>query len=121
MDPVLPMMIHLGVEVIDGSECEHFVRDEGLERVHMYFKTSKDCLSGTEKEWSPRRLVHEDVTEGKVTTTMTYDITDFTAVQDFPAAEFTLDSISQGLVHEECERFVGGFPYVHLFHYYVRV
>ena len=107
--PALPAMVHLGTELIDGTNCDHYVRDIGIERVHVYFNGKV-----------PVRLRHESVDEGgESTDTMSYDITNFEEVAEGgKGMDFDMPG---GWDHEGCERFVGGFPYLHLFHYYLRV
>jgi hypothetical protein len=128
--PQLPLMVLLGFELIDGLECAHWVRDDGDERVHVYYSPPSGSCSGDNAGgeadgglWTPRRLIHESVDFGVATKLMTYDFTDFEALDNEETTQqryFTLNSIEDGLVEAECERFIGGFPYIHLFHYYLR-
>jgi len=107
---VLPKMIEIGEEVVGGRDCVHWVRDEGVERVHMWW--DKDRGGG------PVRLTHEHVGEDGVSeATMSYDVSAWTE----GVGDFGLEGVEGGWTHEKCERFVGGFPYVHLWHSYLRV
>lgn len=110
MPPIeLPKMIDIGETEISGKECTHWVRDEGTERIHMWF---------TKEEGTPMRLTHEHVGEDGVSEpTMTYDIKDFTE----GVGDFGLEGVEGDWKHENCERFVGGWPWMHLWHYYWRV
>ena len=137
--PTIPKAVHVGTETLasvgggggtTSVTANHFVRDEGHSRVHMYF----DVASGL-----PLRLLHEDVEEGSgvATATMTYDFADVQLLSDEQLSAMTLPQKQQqqqqqqdgknpwqlpgGFTHETCERHVGGFPYLHLFHYYLRV
>lgn len=135
----LPRMVHLGVEVIEGVEMQHWVRDSGVERVHVY----------ADAEGLPRRLITQDVVrdggggegEGEAVTTMTYAVTAIREVKQWTKEAWELgggrgDVVwvkGRGLGEVEvevggskgqgqyCENFQGGFPYIHLFHWYLRI
>jgi len=62
------------------------------------------------------RLIQEATENGNSIPMLTYDYKDVTLG---PPAD-SLFEITQGYNHHSCERFVGGFPYLHIFHYFVR-
>ena len=97
----------LMVEVIDGVSCNHFLHEDFETQVHMYF----DSTNG-----APVRLVHESVENGVCTTLMTYD---YSAVVLGPSSAETF-KIPDPHTHINCTRHNGGFPYIHIFHYFVR-
>ena len=118
--PLLPKMIVLPDELIDGVVCNHYVRDEVGERFHVYFTTDD------RGNHVPRRLVAEEVDSGSggATVLMTYDYVDFKigGVDHNDKDYWDVARITDGrLVKEDCERHIGGFPYLHLFHYFFRV
>ena len=106
--PELPKtMTFQDIVKIDGRDCEHWVEDLGVERVHVY-------QSVDTKE--PVRLVDESVEDSVSTPLMTYDFKNFK--QGEP--EKTAFALPAPYTHKKCQRHVGGFPYLHLFHYYLR-
>ena len=126
----LPRMVHLGVEVVEGAELQHWVRDSGVERVHVY----------VDADGLPRRLVTQDVVggegQGEAVTTMTYVVTAIEEVKQWRNNAWELGSGGEGEVvwvkgrglgeaeggqGVYCENFQGGFPYIHLFHWYLRI
>jgi len=93
---------------IDGKACEHWVHDLGVERVHIY-QTADTKL--------PFRLMDESVEDGgQVTPLMTYD---FKNVQLGPQDEASFQ-LPKPYTHKKCTRHIGGWPYLHVFHWYLR-
>ena len=64
----------------------------------------------------PVRLVDESMYDGVVTPLMTYDVT-YQNLGAQPEADFQLPPEYS---HKSCTRHVGGFPYIHAFHHYLR-
>ena len=65
----------------------------------------------------PRRLVNEAIEPGgEATPLMTYDLL---ALEQVAPAESVFD-LPAPWEHKTCERQVGGFPYLHVFHHFVR-
>ena len=65
----------------------------------------------------PRRLVNEALELGGETTPlMTYDLLE---LEQVAPAESVFD-LPVPWEHKTCERQVGGFPYLHVFHHFVR-
>jgi hypothetical protein len=120
-----------GGDVIDGAACEHWVDDLGLNRVHVWACPAIDGGEGGESGESklssgslwPRRVLDEQVDPGGVSVPlMTYD---FTQLRVNAAAAQVLDAPSTFDVPppygwRSCARNIGGFPYLHVFHHYVR-
>ena len=109
-EPTLPAATHVGSAVHGGVPAEHYIHDIGVERVHMYF--SHDL---------PLALVHEqyNITTGAATALMTYEYSDVQVVEDGDWEEEAFDVPGYG--RSECELHVGGYPYMHLWHHYLRV
>lgn len=109
--PLLPALIHIGGSVISSADTNHFVHATSLERTHMYFAGDV-----------PVRLLHEDVSQGGdvATALMTYDYEDVALVGEGGFEEGVWE-LGGDWTREKCELHVGGFPYVHLWHWYLRV
>lgn len=105
---------YLGQEVVAGEEgeqdvlCDHWLYSEYNDRIHIYM----DAATG-----APRRLMQVYEPEpDKAKPMLTYDYTDVVlGKQD--EDDFALP---EGYSHQQCTRHVGGFPYLHVFHYFVK-
>lgn len=97
----------LKVAVIDGVSCNHFLHEDFETQVHMYF----DRVSG-----APVRLIQESVENGVCTTLMSYD---YSSVVLGPSS-VEMFKIPDPHTHINCTRHNGGFPYIHIFHSFVR-
>merc|ERR1711934_812162 len=84
-----------GTKTVRGTECHHWTDGKGDSKVD-YFETVE--------ERRPLQLL---------TPAMSYDFIKFTAGPPDPAV-FDIDS-------RQCEEQVGGFPYVHVWHYFIRM
>ncbi|KAJ1452847.1 hypothetical protein M885DRAFT_525799 [Pelagophyceae sp. CCMP2097] len=100
----------VGTAQIDGRPHDHWLAEvPGYERSHAYF----DAETG-----APRRLVHEAVNaSGDYVTIMTYDILDFR----FEAPAESLFELESPWASDSCNRHVGGWAYLHLFHHYFSI
>ena len=96
-----------GVQTIDEMVVMYFLHEEGDIRLHMYF----DKETG-----APRRLLEEAVEDGTSVPMLTYDYSDVA----LGPPEETMFEIPEPFTHGSCDRHVGGFPYIHAFHYFVR-
>jgi len=92
---------------------DYYLHQDFETRVHMYFRQ--------DTHW-PVRVVQEAVTAGEgdepgVSVPMlTYEYTDVElGAPDAGHFELPLPHL-----HEHCDRHVGGFPYIHAFHYFVK-
>lgn len=109
--PMLPQDARRVVDnVIDGSLVEHWIVNvDNIEQSHIYIDA---------KLHIPRRLVQEIREDGEnFVPIMTYDFLDFELV--VPAE--TVFTLSPPWNDENCSRHIGGWPYIHLFHHYLRV
>ena len=64
-----------------------------------------------------RRLTNENWVDGRWVALMTYDILDFEEVA--PSEDAV--ALDAPWTHKTCDRHVGGWPYLHLFHHYLAV
>jgi hypothetical protein len=94
-------------EVIDGVPCHYFLFEEHDTRVHIYL----DAVTG-----APVRLLQEATDSGVSTPMLTYDYSN--VVLGAPAED--VFALPASFSHESCGRHVGGFPYLHIFHYFVK-
>ena len=110
-----------GTEDIDGVACDHWVDDLGANRIHIYMAPSP-ANKGNERV--PRRLTDEQVLDGESVPLMTYDWKDLVvgpiADNNGAAATQTWFDIPQPYDWRSCSRYLGGFPYLHIFHHYLR-
>ena len=93
----------------EGTVCSYWtVEVQGLSRVHVYMNA---------KTGFPVRVTEEWIEDGNVVPLMTYTFKNFR--NEAPSPEtFELE---QGFTAKTCERHVGGFPYIHIFHTYLRL
>jgi len=116
--PDIEDAVYVGIDVIDGVECHHFAHDDHDTKVHMYMAVG---------DGSPVRLVQESATseveqssDGDAdivyTPMLTYDYSEVM----LEAPEDSLFDLPEPHQHSTCVRHVGGFPYLHIFHYFVR-
>ena len=96
-----------GTEMIEGVECNYFLHEDYDVRIHMYFAVDNGA---------PVRLVQEGTANGVSTPLLTYDYSD---VLLGPPDDSWFE-IPAPYEHSSCSRHAGGFPYLHVFHYFVR-
>lgn len=100
-------------EKIDGHMVDYFLHTDFETRVHMYFMQDTHV---------PVRLIQESFStseggsEGVSTPMLTYDFSNVHLGQ--PADHHF--QLMEPFVHDQCDRHVGGFPYIHAFHYFVK-
>lgn len=94
-------------EDVDGVPCNYFLHEAFETRIHMYFKQS---------DGTPFKLIHESTEGGVSTPLLTYEYSNVVLGQP-PISLFELPA---PFVHDECTRHTGGFPYLHVFHYFVK-
>lgn len=98
------------VDTVDGIECNYFLHEEFDIRLHIYLATLDNA---------PVMLVQESVNEdGTSTPLLTYQYSDV-VIGEPDVTWFELTDQSQ-FEHDTCERHIGGFPYLHIFHYFVK-
>ena len=97
----------MGREHISGVECDYYVHSEFDTSVHMYFST----VDGT-----PVKLIEELIEDGVSTHLLTFE---YSNAETGPVEDEVFE-LPNGYVHDGCQRHIGGFPYLHIFHYFVR-
>jgi len=114
-DPTYVGLVSFGSE---GSRLAHWtIETEGVSRVHIF----SDPATGI-----PLRLTEEWIEDDGVSVVplMTYEWTDFVVVDEVTKDDeeiYDLPSPFASDPQHRCERQIGGFPYLHIFHTYVRV
>ncbi|CAM9559731.1 unnamed protein product [Scytosiphon promiscuus] len=99
-----------GMQMVDGVLCEHWFQNDGVSRVHIYIDMAARV---------PRRLTEETMRkDAAAVPVVTYD---FSGLSLGPQAPELFDLPEPYLPREACDLHVGGFPYLHLFHHYLRV
>lgn len=98
----------IGVDSIKNVECYHFIHTDYDTILHIYMAVESGA---------PVRLVQESMEDGVITPMLTYD---YLNVILGPPVD-NLFEIPKPFSHSACERHTGGFPYIHIFHYFVRV
>ena len=106
----------VGTEDVNGVAAEHWLQDLGDERIHIY-QTAAGARDGG--GMLPIRLLDESVFDGKAEPLMTYDISyeSLGPRADLSAGDFALPA---NYTHKACTMHVGGFPYIHAFHHFLR-
>lgn len=94
--------------LMNGEVCNHFVFREHDTNVHMFFSL----------EGHPVRLFLEQVDEdtGLEVPLQAYDFSDVS----LGAPDESWFELPAEYDHKSCVRHIGGFPYLHVFHYFVR-
>jgi hypothetical protein len=94
--------------VLDDIPCNYFLHVEYDVRVHIYMALD---------DGAPVKLIQENVmADGTSIPLLTYDYTDVMVGQ--PEEEWF--ELSEPYEHATCKRHIGGFPYLHIFHYFVK-
>ena len=114
--PDIPDSKFIGIEVINDIECNYFIFNEYETRIHIYMNKYDN---------SPVRLIQEDIVDQLSIPVLTYDYSD---IELGPPDEswFDLTSLSSSSIssssyeHKSCVKHSGGFPYLHIFHYFIR-
>ena len=109
--PDIPEADFVGEEVLSdtGIRVNHFVHDDFETRIHVYMSAS---------DGSPVRLIQESVDEEDEISSaiLTYDYSDVV----LGAPDSSWFELPDEFDHKSCVRHIGGFPYLHVFHYFVR-
>ena len=113
--PDIPQSKYVGDRMQGGVLCDHYVHTEHDAISHMYI----DQISGKPVQLT-QSTVEVDANNQRVETeVLTYKY--LNVVLGAPdVAVFELQSPRLPFTHDTCERYVGGFPYLHVFHYFVR-
>ena len=110
--PDIPETKYLGNRLIDGVSCDHYIHKEHNIVAHIYMD---------EDTGKPVQLTQSSIEEdlqGKNVETELLTYRYHNVVLGAP--ESRVFDIPQPFTHENCDRYVGGFPYLHVFHYFVR-
>jgi hypothetical protein len=102
-------------EIINGKRVDYYLHSDYETRIHMYFE------HGT---YIPVQLLQESVSgsdesngsDGISTPMLTYDFEKVIIGEP----DIKLFDLMEPYTHELCERHVGGFPFLHVFHYFVK-
>jgi hypothetical protein len=94
-------------ELVDGVICNYYLHEDFGTRVHIYFNAENSA---------PVRLIQEAVEDNQSLPMLTYDYSDVVLGEPAPSW-FDVPSPHS---HDTCDRHIGGFPYLHVFHYFVK-
>lgn len=106
--PDISFAMFVAIETINSMECNHFLVEDDYVRIHIYMSLQNNA---------PVRLIEESIENEVSTPLLTYDYTD--VVLSPPSAEWF--ELPEETKQNSCVRHLGGFPYLHIFHYYVRL
>eukprot|EP01039_Chlorochromonas_danica_P005455 gene5455-6006_t len=99
---------------IDGELCNYFIVEEGDDsvRLHLYFTVNQGI---------PVKLIQEriDKNSGLSIPLLTYEFSDV-SLEEPDAQWFELPENYDNNTTTTCMRHIGGFPYLHIFHHFVR-
>jgi hypothetical protein len=117
--PVLPSSMEFVGEEPSAPEFsgysqrwEHWMSDLGTNRIHVFVATVQG------QRW-PVRVTDEQVLDGESVPLMTYDFKDLRIGPPDAKSPDTF-GIPKPYDYRSCSRNIGGFPYLHLFHHYLR-
>lgn len=106
--PELPPSKYMGQVMKDDILCNYFTFEEYDVQIHMYLAVEDNA---------PIQLVQQNVDEnGILIPLLTYDFTDVSVGEP----ESSWFDLPEPYEHSTCQRHIGGFPYLHVFHYFVR-
>lgn len=94
-------------EVINGVHCNHFIYEAFDTRVHMYLSSA---------DGAPVKMIQEEIQDQESVPLLTYEYSEVTLGP--PDSAFF--ELPNGYTHEKCDRHVAGFPYLHVFHHFVK-
>lgn len=113
--PDIPDTQYIGTRTTPNNTlCNYFIHSDYDTRVHIYIAMTGEPVQLTVS--SIQR--NEDGTEVS-TDLLTYLYTDV-ILGPPPSSIFQLPEPYASSIQSNCERQVGGFPYLHVFHYFVR-
>jgi hypothetical protein len=105
--PDIPTAQYVGVREIRGIICNQYLIEEYDNRIHIFMSTDDEA---------PVQLIQESTVEEESVPMLTYDYSNV-RLEEPDEANF---DIINGFEHSSCDRHVGGFPYLHIFHHYIR-
>mmetsp|Transcript_34430 Transcript_34430/g.35100 ORF Transcript_34430/g.35100 Transcript_34430/m.35100 type:complete len:217 (+) Transcript_34430:221-871(+) len=104
--PDIPISQFIGVEHIADIMTNHFLYVDGTARIHVYIA----------HDGAPVRLIQETYENNESIPMLTYDYSNVV----LKPQDKSLFDIPGSFSHNSCEKQAGGFPYLHIFHYFVR-
>jgi hypothetical protein len=112
--PDLSEASYVGTRTLQKTLCHYFVHNDYDTRTQLFIATTGE----------PVKLTVSSVKTGEdggevVTDLLTYQYSDV-ALGPPPSSVFQLPEPYATSPSSSCERQVGGFPYLHVFHYFVR-
>ena len=111
--PELPGAAFVREEVVNGSRCNYFLHQDYETRVHMYFRVT---------DGAPLKLIQESTEDGVSTPLLTYEFSDIALGDPLSTSrDEKLFDVPPPFEYRACTRHVGGFPYIHIFHHFVRI
>jgi hypothetical protein len=105
--PDVPSSEYVGIKTVNGISCDYFVFNEIDSRVHVFINHNTGA---------PVRLTVASVESGTENDLLTYDYSNVVIGKP----DSNLFELPESYDHSSCTRQVGGFPYLHVFHYFVR-
>lgn len=109
--PSLNDVIYVQEEVINGIKCNYFLHEDYNIRIHIYMSIDNN---------SPIRLIQESVDleeNGNSIPLLTYDYSNISI--DVPNDD--LFQLPSEYPIDRCDRHTGGFPFIHIFHHFVKI
>ena len=111
--PEIPNAKFVREEVVNGTLCNYFLHQDFETRVHLYFRVSDNA---------PIKLIQESTEDDVSTPLLTYEFSDIALGDPLVTSnDPTLYDLPRPFEHGTCTNHVGGFPYMHIFHYFVRI
>lgn len=115
--PDLSEVEYIGTKMIDNILCNYYIHNDYDTQVHIYVTATtgipvKLTVSSVIKNSNDVIISSTDL--------LTYLYSNVTLGPP-PLSEFELPEPFASSPTTLCERQVGGFPYIHIFHYYVRL
>lgn len=105
--PDINDFVYAGEAMVNDVKCNYFLHEDFDSRVHIYM----DADTG-----APVQLTHENTENGVSTPLLTYD---YSEVQLGPIDKQWFE-LPESVSHASCKRTNAGFPYLHIFHYFVK-
>lgn len=105
--PDISDVTYMGIARIHSRDCNYYLAEDYNTRVHIYMSSV---------DGSPVQLVEESTENNESTPLLTYDYSDVEL--GAPSSEWF--ELPPQYDKKSCLRHIGGFPYLHIFHYFVR-
>lgn len=111
--PLIPLdHVFVGKVQLNEITVDYYLLEEMYSRFHMYFKEDSNI---------PVQLVHESMElDGSSVPLLTYDYSNIT-LSEPPESIFELPEEYSSDNKTKCVLHSAGFPYIHVFHYFVKL